>query len=295
LIKNVPMTSAAMEWRCGVRPIESLTAALSGVDARLQPDRRRRRIQLALVAAAVVPWLAACEVNGGRRTRDREARRDASESAASYQSDVEEGLGAAVAILVDTSGSMRQEAPGESRPKYEVAQHALEAMLDATEAFIAKRPDFPIKIGIYSFSSNVRTLLPIQPYDRAAIRSALTGLPRPGGGTAIGEALRTARPDLYRAGVFRKYLLVVTDGENTSGRSPDDVARDIFEKSEGAVQIYFVAFDTSPQKFAFLKEVGGDVIGAGTGGELRTALDQIYQGKILAEAPAGAEREPAKR
>ena len=44
----------------------------------------------------------------------------------------------------------------------------------------------------------------------------------------------------------------------------------------------------SPEKFAFLKEVGGDVIGAGTGAELRQALDGIYQGKILAEAPAPA-------
>ena len=121
--------------------------------------------------------------------------------------------------------------------------------------------------------------MPLQPYNRETVRAALTRLPRPGGGTAIGEAMRTARPDLYRAGVFRKYLLVVTDGENTVGRSPDDVARDIFRKSEGAVQIYFVAFDTSPEKFAFLKEVGGDVIGAGNGAELRTALDGIYQGK----------------
>jgi hypothetical protein len=55
------------------------------------------------------------------------------------------------------------------------------------------------------------------------------------------------------------------------------------------VQIYFVAFDTSPQKFAFLKDVGGDVLGAGSAGELRAALDGIYQGKILAEATAGGE------
>jgi Mg-chelatase subunit ChlD len=198
---------------------------------------------------------------------------------------VEEGLGAAVAILVDTSGSMRETAPGDSRPKYVVAQEALESMLDATDAFVARRPDFPIKIGVYSFSSNVRTLRAIEKYDRAAIRDALGHLPRPGGGTAIGEALYEARPDLYRAGVFRKYLLVVTDGENTSGRNPENVSREIFQKSEGAVQVYFVAFDTSPEKFAFLKEVGGDVIGAGTGPELRTALDGIYQGKILAEAP----------
>jgi hypothetical protein len=167
-------------------------------------------------------------------------------------------------------------------------------MLDATDAFIVKRPDFPIKIGVYSFSSSVRTLRPIAPYDRNAIRSTLAGLPRPGGGTAIGEAMREARPDLYRAGVFRKYLLVVTDGENTNGPNPDRVAREIWRKSEGGVQTYFVAFDTSPEKFAFLKDVGGDVIGAGTGPELRTALDGIYQGKILAEA-AGGEREPASK
>ena len=138
-----------------------------------------------------------------------------------------------------------------------------------------------------------RVLRPIAPYDRAAVREVLATLPRPGGGTAIGDAMREARPDLYRAGVFRKYVLVVTDGENTTGRSPDLVAREIWRKSEGAVQVYFVAFDTSPEAFGFLKEAGGDVIGAGTGDELRLALDGIYQGKILAEAPAAGERELA--
>ena len=242
-----------------------------------------------LVAAALVPGLLACQSNR-RADRDRDDDR-----AAPYQAEVDEGLGAAVAILVDTSGSMKDDVPGDARPKYLVAREALETMLDATDSFVARRPDFPIKIGIYSFSSGVSTQLPIQPYNRTAVRSALTRLPRPGGGTAIGEAMRTARPELYRAGVFRKYLLVVTDGENTSGRSPDDVARDIFRKSDGAVQIYFVAFDTNPEKFAFLKEVGGEVIGAGNGPELRTALDGVYQGRILAEAVTAGEREPTQK
>ena len=224
---------------------------------------------------------------GGRSARD-------AESTAPYQAEIEEGLGVALAILVDTSGSMRDNAPGDSRPKAVVAREALEAMLDATDAFVAKRPDFPIKVGVYSFSSSVRTLRSIQLYDRGAVRYALTNLPQPGGGTAIGDALREARPDLYRAGVFRKYLLVVTDGENTTGRSPDQVVREIWQKSEGSVQVFFVAFDTSPEKFAFLKQAGGDVIGAGTGSELRQALDGIYQGRILAEAPVG-EREPHKK
>ena len=264
----------------------------------VMPTRYRARCGIAptarLAVTALLVLTCACETP---RPRDSSARRNTGDEgpADPYQADVDEGLGAAVAILVDTSGSMRDAAPGDQRPKYVVAQEALEAMLDATDAFVAKRPEFPIKIGIYSFSSYVRMLRPIQRYDRAAIRLALASLPNPGGGTAIGEALREARPDLYRAGVYRKYLLVVTDGENTSGRSPDEVVREISRKSEGAVQVYFVAFDTSPAKFAFLKEVGGDVIAAGTGAELRQALDGIYQGKILAEAPGAGEREPVKK
>jgi len=250
-----------------------------------------------VLAAVLLAWLMACEANTHRdRPAAQRAARD-EDAPAPYQAEVEEGIGAAVAILVDTSGSMRDEAPDDSRPKHVVARDALAAMLDATDAFVARRPDFPIKIGLYSFSSSVRTLHPIQPYNRAAIHQALASLPRPGGGTAIGEAMREARPDLYRAGVFRKYILVVTDGDNTSGRSPDQVARDIWRRSDGSVQVYFVAFDTSPEKFAFLKSAGGDVIAAGTGGELRRALDGIYQGRILAEAPppGGAEREPVRK
>jgi len=252
--------------------------------------RARARVAVLLLLPLL---LLACE---SRPRRERSAKASAAQQAdaAPYQAAVEESMGAAVAILVDTSGSMKDRAPGDSRPKYEVAQDSIEAMLDATDAFVKRRPDFPIKIGLYSFSSSVRTLLPIQPYDRGALRHALASLPGPGGGTAIGDALREARPDLYRAGVFRKYLLVVTDGENTRGRSPEDVSRDIWEKSGHGVQVYFVAFDTSPEKFAFLKDVGGDVIAAGTGAELKTALDGIYQGKILAEAE-GAEREPVKK
>jgi len=249
-----------------------------------------RQFSAGLSIAALALSLTACD--GSRRGR---LPSNDDTSSAPYQAEVEEGFGAAVAILIDTSRSMREEAPGDSRPKAAVAREALEAMFDATETLIAKRPDFAVKVGIYSFSSDASTVLPMQSFDRRAIREALARVPRPGGGTAIGEAMLAARPDLYRAGVFRKYLLVVTDGENTSGRSPDQVAREIFQKSEQGVAIYFVAFDTSADRFAFLKQVQGDVIGAGSGAELRRALDDIYQGRILAEATTLGERDPDAR
>jgi Mg-chelatase subunit ChlD len=257
-------------------------------DDTLQHLTHAIRPLLARLSVAVLALsLTAC--NDARRSR---APIYQEESAAPYQSEVDEGLGAAVAILVDTSGSMKEEAPGDNRPKAVVAREALEAMFDATESLIATRPDFAVKVGIYSFSSEASIVLPMQSFNRTAIRDALARLPRPGGGTAIGEAMAAARPDLYRAGVFRKYLLVVTDGENTAGRAPDQVAREIFRKSERAVEIYFVAFDTSADRFSFLKQVQGDVMGAGNGPELTKALDEIYRGRILAEVSTLGEREP---
>ena len=40
---------------------------------------------------------------------------------------------------------------------------------------------------------------------------------------------------------------------------------------------YFVAFDIDKEKFAFLKEVNGDVLGAADGLALRASLDSIYR------------------
>jgi len=207
-----------------------------------------------------------------------------SEDVAVFQSEVYEGIGAAVAILVDTSGSMDDTSYPDNRPKHIVAREALEEMFKATDEFVKKRPDFPIKVTIWSFASSPYKVLPIQAYDAAAVRAALGRISGPGGGTGIGEAMAAARPELYRSGTYRKYILVVTDGRNTAGRDPEPVAREIYKKSEKVVETYFIAFDVDPTNFGFLKEVGGDVVPANNAAELQAALKQIYEGKILAEA-----------
>jgi len=261
------------------------------LDLKMHPRRGFRPLFWILVVLAFLAIRQAARDrpdDGDRAGNGPESRDDAP-----YQAEVEEGLGAAIAILVDTSGSMKDTAAGDPRPKYEIALAALEETLLATEAFIERRPDFPVKVGIFSFAGRVHTVLPIEPYNREAVKAALARIPRPDGPTAIGRAMSTARPELYRAGVFRKYLLVVTDGENTAGPSPDAVGREMFRKSQGAVQPYFVAFDTDPDKFGFLGEVGGAVLGAGNGTELRRALADLYQGKILAEAVDAGETELA--
>jgi hypothetical protein len=165
-------------------------------------------------------------------------------------------------------------------------------MLAATDSFVVKQPDFPINVGLYQFSSRVSPLVSVRHYDPVALRRALNAMPDPKGGTAIGLAMEAARADLYRAGTIRKYILVVTDGENTDGPSPATVAREINRRSEGAVRMYFVAFDVDARKFAFLREVHGDVLGASNGTALMASLDTIYRGKILAEAMDAGETLP---
>lgn len=213
-------------------------------------------------------------------------------SQAPYRARVDEGLGASVAILIDNSGSMWQKAPGDTRVKYVVAREAVEEMLRATEEVIRERPDFPVNVGIYRFSDSVAEVLPMQRYDRQKVRAALRTMPRPEGKTAIGDGMDRARHELYGAGTFRKYILVLTDGENTHGRAPDDAAREIARRGQGAVQTYFVAFDTDPATFGFLRETGGDVFAARGGAELRRALGDVYRGKILAEAADYGEGAP---
>ena len=200
-----------------------------------------------------------------------------------YQSEVEEAPGLAVAIVVDNSGSMEDTVPGDQAPKYLVARSAVQEMLAVTDSFVAGRPDYPVKVTIFQFAGEAHRLMPVQPYDANRVRQAVEAIPHPDGATAIGDAMGEARRELYRSGAFRKYIVVITDGENTAGRAPWDEAREIQQRSGGAVQLYVVAFDTDPDRFAFVALLGGEVVTARNAPALREGLKELYEGRILAE------------
>lgn len=264
----------------------------SNAHFRSRPGRGRGSIVLAILVLVII-FSARRRREASRVTSSDSSTVTPAAHTAPYARSADEGLGAAVAIMVDNSGSMAKRAGGDARPKFEVAREALEQMLATTDSFIAKQPGFPIKVGLYQFSDVVRPLVPLRAYDSLALRQALQTMPSPNGGTAIGDAMDEAREALYQSGIIRKYILVVTDGENTDGRSPDDVAREIARRSEGAVRMYFVAFDIDAQKFSFVRDVHGEVLGARNGLALRASLDTIYRGKILAEAVDAGESLPS--
>jgi Mg-chelatase subunit ChlD len=247
------------------------------------PCRLGRAARRTVAGVAGLAMLAACDASP---RRGASATADTGAAVERYKPEGDEGLGVSVAIVLDNSGSMRERASGDKRRKFEVAKIAIERALDATEAALIKRPDYPVNVTLISFSDGTQTVLEMQPYNRDSVRAAIGRLTRPSGGTAIGDAMDVARQALYKAGTFRKVMLVVTDGENTDGRDPADVAREIFSRSDGGVGMYFVAFDTDEEKFGFLRTVKGDVVAAQNGAALEASFASLYEGKVLAESTA---------
>ena len=199
----------------------------------------------------------------------------------------EQKPGAGVVVLVDTSGSMAQavnDKDGKQRPKNLIARDALERIVQHTAQWKTKNPERPLQMGIYHFSSAVAPVLPMGAFDEAKARTAVAAIPSQGGGTAIGSAVEEGFKALYKSGSTRKYLIVITDGENTAGLPPDRVSRQLFDQTKGDVEIHFVAFDIAARQFQFLNAVNGHVVQAADGGQLQTELTKIYDQRIFAEA-----------
>ncbi len=199
---------------------------------------------------------------------------------------VEPRAGTAVVVLVDTSGSMGQpvrDKDGKPRPKHQIAHEALERIIEQTAAWKKAHPDRTVQMGIYCFAGNVTPVLPVADFDEAKARDALKHVPRPNGGTAIGRALEEGFKGLYASGCARKFVVCVTDGENTVGAPPDLIAQQLHAQTEGEVKLEFVAFDVAAAHFKFLNTVNGEVVQASDGKQLEAELKQIYEQKILLE------------
>lgn len=121
---------------------------------------------------------------------------------------------ATIMLAIDVSGSMSAD---------DVEPYRLRAAQDAAKKF-AERVPRQYKIGLVSFAG-VATNLVTPTTDRAALNAAIETL-RADGATAIGEAIftsidaiRSTQPGVTKLRSGR--ILLLSDGENTTGRSAD--------------------------------------------------------------------------
>ena len=201
--------------------------------------------------------------------------------------------GIVAAILIDTSGSMKEnvrDADGAMQPKIYIAQRSALNLVNQFDNYAREHSDKPIFLGIYEFSdrgtsSSCRTVVTLGPPDAAAARAAIMRI-HAEGDTPIGDAMIQAKRDVDATGLSKRHILVITDGENTKGYSPADVTRVISSQSEkDRASIYFVAFDVAAAKFNSVRDSGGLVLAASNETDLKGSLDYLLTGKILAEQP----------
>lgn len=195
----------------------------------------------------------------------------------------------AIAIVYDTSGSMNEPVKGKAaggEPKYLIANRALEAIVARLEKFAAggKRQ---VQVGMLIFGDKgSREVVKLAPFDAAALRAWLTAFRKPTGGTPLGTAVADAARMLMRAKAGARHVLVVTDGQNTIGPTPDALLPGVMSESmkQGApVQFHFVAFDIDARVFAGVKQLGATLVSAANESQLNDKLGFILEEKILLE------------
>ncbi len=200
--------------------------------------------------------------------------------------------GIALVVVFDTSGSMNQplrsnasRAGAESR--FVVAQRALGLVIDRLVAFRKTPAAPPLSVGITTFQKqDAAVALPLAPFDPVALRRWLSHA-RADSATPLGNAIYLAGQELLAAPAASRHLLVLTDGANTVGRTPESVLAQLnkaAEKKQVSFFTHIIALDIAPATFAALKQQGATLLGATDEAQLNSQFDFILEEKILVEA-----------
>ena len=195
----------------------------------------------------------------------------------------------AVAIVYDTSGSMKDAVKGKSggkEPKYQIATRAIESIIARLEKFNATGGR-KVRAGLFTFRDHgASEIVKIGPFNAAAMRSGLAELGKPDGGTPLGSAVREATEAFLKVKAGARHVLVITDGENTQGPPPEEVLPKLqadAPKSGSPVYFHFVAFDVDARVFAGVKKLGVTLAAASNETQLDEKLTFILEEKILLE------------
>jgi hypothetical protein len=201
--------------------------------------------------------------------------------------------GVAVAIVYDTSGSMKdpvKDEAGKSSPKYLIANRALVAIANRIQTFATNSATGgPRKInsGLFVFQKDgPHAAISFGPFNAAALTTWANGFSAPNGGTPLGNTLNSAGHAVLKSGLTRKHVLVITDGMNTIGPDPAAILARLQQESgqkQTSVSVHFVAFDVDAKVFAGVKKLGATVVSASNESQLNTQLEFILEKKILLE------------
>jgi len=202
--------------------------------------------------------------------------------------------GVAIVLLVDVSGSMGEtvaDAQGRPQQKIIIAKRCALDLIGKAEQYAAKNPERTIRLAVFEFSArdrqpSCRPVVGMGAPKRTPAEPAISRMAA-NGGTPIGDAMCEAKLALDATGLTRQHMMVVTDGENTHGFSPGDVAHVMLQRlpEDRRPALYFIAFDVASAKFKEVRDAGAILEGASNEAQLSQQFDSILTGRILVEAP----------
>jgi len=205
--------------------------------------------------------------------------------------------GVALAIVYDTSGSMKEQVRdrnGKLAPKYVIANRALEAISERIQAF-ATGGSRTVHAGLFVFEgTGAKQAVKFGPFEASSFQAWAKKFTTPEGGTPLGNALSAASQAVLSSSLPRKHVLVITDGINTVGPDPAAVLprfSHLAEQKQNRLSVHFIAFDVNAKVFDGVKKLGATVVGASDETQLNSQLEFILQKKILLED----EEPPAKK
>jgi von Willebrand factor type A domain len=208
--------------------------------------------------------------------------------------------GVALAIIYDTSGSMKdpvRDESGKRTAKYIIANRALIAIAKQVQTFAtnsAGGAPRKIEAGVFVFDrESAREAVRFGPFEEKAIEDWANNFSNPTGNTPLGNALTVASRAVFKSPLNHKHILVITDGMNTAGPKPEEVLPKLKAQAlqKGtALSTHFVAFDVDAKVFAPVKKLDATVVSAADEKQLGNQLQFILQRKILLE-----EEEPPKK
>lgn len=197
-----------------------------------------------------------------------------------------ESDGVAIAIVYDTSGSMKDQVRDENgklSPKYVIANRALINITQRIQNFATNSTSGPrnIQAALFVFEKEgARQAVPFGPFNAKAFRDWASSFSSPNGGTPLGNALSAAARTVLDSGLTRKHVLIITDGNNTLGPTPAAVMPQF---KQTGLSVHFVAFDVDAGVFSGVKKQGATVVGAADETQLNRQLEFIMEKKILLE------------
>jgi Ca-activated chloride channel family protein len=195
-----------------------------------------------------------------------------------------------MALVVDLSSSMEMPVTGGRKSPKGREETRLDAVKSAMVDFVKQRKND--RIGVVVFSNNAYVVTPLTvdyPYIENYVEMINDRTLSDEGMTAIGEGLLTARDMLRREAPADEHrgnvIVLLTDGENNTGRPVDFALREL--KTEG-IKTYFIGvevvtgttvenqgFNEATGLISGVTATGGKYFDARDAGQLRHAYQEI--------------------